>query len=108
MTSKAHIKDDWQRDGIAVAIVRECGGARELLTWSAGEVKVLDPDGRAHPEDDFESWLHLQEDEARALYEALGDHFGHAGHDIRALRKDYEAERKRVDSFIAHLTMGTR
>lgn len=47
--------------------------------------------------------LFLPNDAARALYEALADHYGHAGHDIRALRKDYDAERKRVDQFISAL-----
>lgn len=44
--------------------------------------------------------LVLDSEAARALYEALADHFGHSGHDIRALRKDYDAERARVDKFI--------
>jgi hypothetical protein len=105
MTSKAFIKDDWQRDGIKVAVIRESHGRRELLTWTLGEVQVLDEaDYGRRVEDDTESYLHIQEDDARALYEALADHFGHAGHDIRALRKDYDAERSRVDKFIAHLT----
>ena len=104
MTSKGYVKDDWERDGVAVAILRERGSRRKLLTWSAGEVRVLDDDGRSRPEDDSESFLHIQEDDARALYEALADHFGHAGHDIRALRRDYDSERKRVDGLIEHLT----
>lgn len=106
MVSKAIVKDDWERDGIKVAILRDHGSVRELLTWTVGEIRVLDHESAERPEDDFESFLHIQEDDARALYEALADHFGHAGHDIRALRKDYDAERGRVDKFIAHLTGG--
>ena len=45
-------------------------------------------------------------DNARAIYEALADYFGHAGHDIRALRKDYDAERARVDKLIHHAIGG--
>lgn len=103
MTTKAIVQDDWQRDGIKVAVIRERHGRRELLTWTLGEVRVLEEATYDRPEDDPESYLHIQEDDARALYEALADHFGHAGHDIRALRKDYDAERKRVDGLIAHI-----
>jgi hypothetical protein len=52
MSSKAIVKDDWQYDGIKVAILREHHGRRELLTWSLGEVRVLDEQGAERPEDD--------------------------------------------------------
>lgn len=105
MASTAHVRDDWHYDGVKVAIIREHHGQRQLLTWSMGEIHTLgESDGSRTLEDAHESYLHLQEDDARALYEALADHFGHAGHDIRALRKDYDAERGRVDKFITHLT----
>ena len=42
------------------------------------------------------------------IYEALADYFGHSGHDTRALRKDYDAERARVDKLINNLIGGTR
>lgn len=106
MTSKAIVKDDWQYDGVKVAILREHHGRRELLTWSLGEVRVLEDEGYARPEDDQESYLRLNDEDARALYEALADHFGHAGHDIRSLRKDYDAERGRVDRLIGNLIGG--
>lgn len=48
--------------------------------------------------------LQLDEDEARAVYEALAEYFGGTGHDTRALRRDYDAERARVDKLIGHLT----
>jgi hypothetical protein len=48
-------------------------------------------------------WLRISEAPARALYEALADHFGHGSNDVRALRRDYEAERARVDKLIANL-----
>src|ERR1041384_2185262 len=47
--------------------------------------------------------LSIPEDAARALYDALAAHFdGTSG--ARQLRRDYDAERKRVDRFIDHLT----
>lgn len=101
MSSKGYVKDDWQMGGVAVAVIRERAGSRELLTWVSGEVRVLDREGSAaDPAEMWDSWLRLPEDDARALYEALAEHFGHAGHDIRALRKDYDAERARVDRLI--------
>jgi hypothetical protein len=48
--------------------------------------------------------LRLREDLARALLTALLKHFD-GGEDTRNLRRDYDAERKRVDTFIAHLTV---
>jgi hypothetical protein len=107
MSSKAYVKDDWMHDGVAVAILRERHGRRELLTWSPGEIQTLDESG-TYADPDPSSYLHIQEDDARALYEALADHFGHAGHDIRALRKDYESERGRVDRLIGAVIKDAR
>lgn len=104
MTSKAHVESDPIRQGVRVAIVRERGNGplREVLQWDLAQtIRADDPTVAAVNEAD---WLRLDQDDARALYEALGDHFGHAGHDIRALRKDYDAERGRVDKLLAHLT----
>jgi hypothetical protein len=43
--------------------------------------------------------LVLEDDEARALLDALTRHF-HGAEDTRALRRDYDAERQRVDKMI--------
>ena len=43
--------------------------------------------------------FHLRDEEARALLEALIRHYQGA-EDTRSLRKDYDAERARVDKFI--------
>lgn len=66
-----------------------------------GAEEAVEPDG-------YSSWLQLTEEEARAIYEALADYYGHAGHDTRALRKDYDAERARVDRLINNLIGGER
>lgn len=42
-------------------------------------------------------YIDIPEEAARALYEALAERFGGTGHDTRALRRDYDDERKRVD-----------
>ena len=106
MTARAHVKPDYMRDGVAIIAMREVSPyVRHRIQWQPLAVRVAEVDGPIR--DDGEAdWLRLDEDIARAIYEALADHFGHSGHDTRALRKDYEAERGRVDKFIAHLTKG--
>jgi hypothetical protein len=49
--------------------------------------------------------IQLRENEARALLAELLRHF-QGGDDTRQLRKDYEAERARVDTFIAAVVDG--
>lgn len=93
MTAEAHIEHDWMNDGVRIAARLN---PQQVLQW--GEVSVTTVDPMTAPA--RESWLELPTDVARALYEALADHFGHSGHDTRALRKDYEAERARVDRLI--------
>lgn len=94
MSAKAHAESDWIRDRVKVAIQLD---EQRVLRWTDPIV-----DHRIHPEETVpdDAWLSLPSDVARALYEALADHFGHSGHDTRALRKDYDAERGRVDRLL--------
>lgn len=55
--------------------------------------------------DGYKPALSIDETEARALLSALQRFFGEA-EDTRSLRRDYDAERARVDRLIAHLTSG--
>lgn len=108
MTSKAFVRHIWERDQVAVAVMHVYDSRREVLQWPETQVVRtydLDDGGVEGPPTD---WLHLNDADARALYEALADHYGHSGHDTRALRKDYEAERGRVDKLITHLTGASR
>lgn len=50
-----------------------------------------------------EPTLRLDDSQARALCDALNHHYG-GTEDTRALRKDYDAERKRVDDLIGTVT----
>lgn len=93
MTARAHVEHDWIRDGVKIGLMLN---RQQTFIWGDPVVSTLAPDAAA-PDD---AWLRLPADVARALYEALADHFGHSGHDTRALRKDYEAERARVDKLI--------
>lgn len=101
MTSRARIEWDPARNGIKVAVSQEGGNLVRVLTWeNAPQVTLIDDAVVVPPEN---CWLHLGEDDARAIYEALGDYFGHSGADTRALRRDYDQERGRVDRLIGHL-----
>ena len=102
MTSKAHVEFDYTSFGVRVALMRDHGVRRELIQWGEPSVTVYDISEGPAPESD-DSWLRLREDDARALYDALADHFGHSGNDTRALRKDYDAERARVDKLLGNL-----
>lgn len=99
MTTRAHIKDEWERDMVGIAVIRDHGGRREILQWGMVAIESREAD-EAYRVEEEQDRLHIREADARAIYEALAEHFGHAGHDIRTLRKDYEAERKRVDLLI--------
>lgn len=97
---------DPQRFGVKIAIGRAIDESlSEVITWP-NSLTIRRTD--AAVELGADDHLRIDEEIARALYEALADYFGGAGHDTRALRKDYDAERARVDKFIAHLTEGDR
>lgn len=99
-TARAVVREDWPRLRTRIAIMLDDTHA---FAWETPAVVDVPFEASvSEPDDRF--WLNLPDDAARALYEALAEHFGHAGHDARALRADYNAERARVDKFIAHLT----
>lgn len=74
---------------------------RSIYLWpETGPVEWHDPgNGATVPEypEGTTPYLPMSEAAARALYEALAERFGGTGHDTRALRRDYDDERKRVD-----------
>lgn len=98
MKSRAHVEFDPMTMGVRIAVQRP--DLRQFLTWQRPGVEPITERDTEAP---AEAWLPIQEDDARAIYEALADYFGHTGHDIRALRKDYDSERGRVDRLIGHL-----
>lgn len=73
-------------------ILRAPAGGQAGLEWE--EI----PPGRMIEE----PTLRLGGEEARALLDALTVHF-HGADDARALRRDYDHERQRVDTLIGHL-----
>lgn len=101
MTTRAHVEHDRYLRGVRLAVARERG----YLAW---EPPVFHPHSEGGQQETPDAWLTLEEGDARAIYEALAEFFGHTGHDIRSLRKDYDAERGRVDKLINNLIGASR
>jgi len=102
-TTTAHIRDQWERRGIEVGLVRPSvleGNPPRFRNWATGQWETM-PDPAIEAGPDLK--LFLDQDSARALYEALAEHYGHGANDVRSLRRDYDQERARVDKLINHL-----
>jgi hypothetical protein len=100
LQTRAHVVDEFWRDGVGIYLVDTENGNRRVaepvdFVWSpvaeAVEVAVQAPT------------LRMPEHVARALLDALAAHFGGTS-EVQTLRKDYMAERARVDKMIDHLT----
>ena len=91
---RAGVQQDYMGGGIRFALVQPFGdGRRRVLksfdgTWNGDEIV----EGNTL----VENWHMLPEAAARALLDALSQHFGGTG-DTRQMRRDLDAERKRVD-----------
>jgi len=94
------VEDDWMRDKVAVLLAEADDRWIDVIDFGAVTVTRRERDARENA--DIEP-LRLSHDMARALYEALAKHFGGAP-ETATLRKDYEAERARVDVFIRYMT----
>lgn len=94
--ARARAEYDPRMDRVRVSVSPEQGA---ILHWGMVSV-VRSMDGQAMAEPTADAYLPLDEDVARAIYEALGRYFGGDAVDARRLRADYDAERKRVDKFI--------
>jgi hypothetical protein len=103
---KAHVADHSYGFGVAILIADrpgdgQMGGPYRALRIGQGYEReweeVTDP--RLGPS---EATLTLEDAEARALLDALTRYY-HGAEDTRALRRDYDAERARVDKLTAAL-----
>lgn len=101
--ARAHVEFHIGGRGVQIALSPRPGTIAlwQPMTYRTGDPSVM----AARVPDDT---LFLPEDEARALYEALAEYFGGTVVDARALRKDYDAERLRVDGMIRALIDGPR
>jgi len=111
---RIYIADDFMGSGIKISIVREHTDHSQLAGPRC-ERTILrisdDPSGRhAHRWEEVsndgrvvEPTLRLDEETARTLLDVLTRHYQGA-EDTRALRRDYDHERKRVDQLVGSLT----
>lgn len=101
MTAKAHVLSNFMADGISILL----GEKRD------DGLHIVEPIAlRAVPQPEYgtvEPTFVLSDDMARALLQALSEHYGGAAVDARALRADYDAERRRVDRLIDKLLEDT-
>lgn len=91
--ARASVREDFTRNGVSIALAST---SRTIYDFTGVTQRAL-TDDEVYAEPGRGERLVLTDDVARALYEALAVHYGHTGHDMRALRKDYEHERGRVD-----------
>lgn len=111
MSWKSYVlHDDYVRDETVLVVGRQRGDSTEIVT-AIGHGTGFDSGvttERIDPAADTSSHtLSMPTDMARALHEALSRHFGGV-QDAQTLRKDYEAERQRVDRLIEHVANPTR
>jgi hypothetical protein len=102
MTIRAFIADGLAgfRTQISLVLMDAGGRPERIMHLHPGGPMTYDEIGDGL---DLEPTLVLDEAAARALLDGLAGHF-HGAEDTRALRKDYDAERKRVDGLIGTVT----
>lgn len=95
---RAHVTDDFYGGSVRIFIVQHpaegSAQARYILRLGADGARAMEEVAEAHVVTD--PTLCLGDDEARALLDALMRYY-HGAEDTRALRRDYDDERKRVD-----------
>lgn len=97
MTIRAHIAQKYWADSVEVFLVDhvEMGLVRVLYMDETGTYRWEE---HAEATNDVKPTLVLPADSGHALLQALVEHYQGA-EDTRALRRDYDAERKRVDDY---------
>ena len=102
---RVYLSGDFMADGLRVAILNEYAG--DIDTPPQRRILRLDTDGgrweQVEPAVITEPTLTLPDEAARALLEELTRYY-HGVEDTRALRRDYDAERGRVDALLAAVT----
>jgi hypothetical protein len=101
----AHVADDPCSLGVKIAIVNqreEATAPSEVLRLHVAGPGTFMEWTQIQPGQPVEATLTLPGDIARALLDGLTRQY-HGAEDTRALRRDYDAERKRVDDLTGHL-----
>lgn len=101
---RAFIREDLPGMYLEIALIQVADDAprRILRVVDAGAGVYRWEDLPEQPPRDLAPTLQIGDSEAHALLEALTRHYGGAD-DTRALRRDYDAERKRVDTLTSSL-----
>lgn len=106
---RAYIREDFPGMYLEISLVQVSDDVPRRI------LRIVDADAGVYrwedlpeqPPRDLTPTLQIGDSEARALLEALTRHYGGA-EDTRALRRDYDAERTRVDTLTAALVDVTR
>lgn len=102
MAVRVQVLEDWAFFGVAVLIGQHDENGRRLATLKFNDgISSWEPPGK--PGFPIEPTLRLDHEEANALLRALANHYQGVD-DQRALRKDYDDERGRVDKLIDVVT----
>lgn len=96
MSYRAQVTDRFEFDGVQIQLGEKRGEYFAYLAFERASEVTLQP-GEMVPRD---SGIDLPIDAARALYESLAQYFGNSTDNPTALRQDYLAERKRVDTML--------
>lgn len=101
MISARVVNDNWTFDGVAVLFTLESEHEqRRIARFGDGSFECWEtPEVNAQ----VTPSLRLPDEFARALLDALTRHY-HGAEDTRALRRDYDLERGRVDQLIGTLS----
>ena len=105
---RAYVSEDFPLDSVKVAIVQQPEGGRpEAILRVVDNAPRLRWEAIESIDAVVEPTMMLRLDEAQALLDSL-TRFFHGAEDTRALRKDYEAERGRVDQLVGTLAVVTQ
>jgi hypothetical protein len=95
---RTHVVDDLELAGVRIVFVRDEGNGYRAV-WGPGQpTQVFVSPGDNAVRNDVEP-LRLTDDQARSLLAGLLAHY-QGGDDLRSLRRDYDAERARVDKLV--------
>lgn len=99
---RAQVAEDWSRFGIVVLISQHTEDGKRIATLHFNDgIASWDPPPTGATQ--IDPTLRLDHEEANALLAALTNHYQGVD-DQRALRKDYDHERGRVDKLIDVVT----
>jgi L-asparaginase/Glu-tRNA(Gln) amidotransferase subunit D len=101
---RAHVAANLPLAGVEIVLVQQTDQGR--VVWGPGSSKRVYVDPHTTPDINAVDVLRLTDDDARALLAGLLAHY-QGDDDLRALRRDYDAERARVDRLIDAVIAGT-